>query len=354
MGYRRPDGGLGCSCLLPPQGKRGRGDVGRDDVAAEEMDDALRVINNWRSSHAFPLNTLQIGLKERAQRVDADALIAQRIKRLSSIKAKLERFRSMDLARMQDIGGCRAVVHSVRAVDNLAILHKSSHMKHRLAGEKDYIRQPEESGYRGVHLVYAYNGRKSTYNDLRIEVQIRSQLQHAWATAVETVGTLTRQALKSSQGSDDWLRFFALMGSALAEREGTSPVPNTPTGKKLVAELKAAAASLNVEPRLRAYGASLRAIDMPALKGHYYFLMRLVPSQSTIHVTGYRQQDLTQASEAYLKAELEIQQDPGAEAVLVSVASLAALRRAYPNYFLDTNKFLTAMRTAIGEKSALN
>ena len=89
------------------------------DVAAEEMDDALRVINNWRSSHAFPLNTLQIGLKERAQRVDADALIAQRIKRLSSIKAKLERFRSMDLARMQDIGGCRAVVHSVRAVDNL-------------------------------------------------------------------------------------------------------------------------------------------------------------------------------------------------------------------------------------------
>lgn len=45
----------------------------------EEMDEALRVINNWRSSHAFPLNTLQIGLKERAQRVDADALIAQRI-----------------------------------------------------------------------------------------------------------------------------------------------------------------------------------------------------------------------------------------------------------------------------------
>ena len=43
------------------------------------------------------------------------------------------------------------------------------------------------SGYRGVHLIYRYNSdRKTEYNTLLIEMQLRSQLQHAWATAVET------------------------------------------------------------------------------------------------------------------------------------------------------------------------
>jgi len=63
-------------------------------------------------------------------------------------------------------------------------------------------------------------------------MQIRSQLQHAWATAVETVGTFLQQALKSSQGDEGWQRFFALMGNAMAMRERRPPVPNTPTGKR--------------------------------------------------------------------------------------------------------------------------
>jgi hypothetical protein len=40
------------------------------------------------------------------------------------------------------------------------------------------------------------------YNDLKIEMQLRSQYQHAWATAVETVGTFIGQALKSSIGPE--------------------------------------------------------------------------------------------------------------------------------------------------------
>ena len=57
----------------------------------------------------------------------------------------------------------------------------------------------------------------------------------------------------------------------------------------------------------------------------------------------------SRSHQRYMQAELEIQKEPGAQAVLVSVASLTALRRAYPNYFLDIDEFLTAMRTAIGE-----
>jgi len=35
------------------------------------------------------------------------------------------------------------------------------------------------------------------------------------------------------------------------------------------------------------------------------------------------------------------------DAVLVSVESLELLRRAYPNYFLDTRAFLNALKQAV-------
>jgi hypothetical protein len=65
--------------------------------------EALEIINNWRSSHSFPLNTFTVGLKRRAKESDQDALVAQRIKRLSSIAAKLRRFPTMQLSQMQDM-----------------------------------------------------------------------------------------------------------------------------------------------------------------------------------------------------------------------------------------------------------
>jgi hypothetical protein len=40
------------------------------------------------------------------------------------------------------------------------------------------------------------------------EIQLRSRLQHAWATTVETVDTFTRQAIKTGGGKAEWRRFF--------------------------------------------------------------------------------------------------------------------------------------------------
>jgi putative GTP pyrophosphokinase len=45
----------------------------------------LDVISNWRACHNFPLNTFQSGLRRRARVIDPACLVAQRIKRLSSI-----------------------------------------------------------------------------------------------------------------------------------------------------------------------------------------------------------------------------------------------------------------------------
>ncbi len=320
--------------------------------AVEAFEGSLVIINNWRSSHSFPLNTFQTGLRRRSRHVDSRSLVAQRIKRLSSIQTKLERFRTMKLTQMQDIGGCRAVVENVAKVRQLAAEYRQSDIKHKLASCDDYIQNPKKSGYRGIHLVYRYySDRKETYNDLKIEIQIRSPLQHAWATAVETVGTFTRQALKSSQGESDWLRFFALMGTAIAVRENTPPVPETHgnTGD-LRKELLEYSTNLDVENRLRIYGSALQTSEQPSAKGAHYFLLKLDPSLSApkVEIRGYRQGELQRASAEYLEIEKAISKGSGADAVLVSAESFSALRRAYPNYFLDTKEFLAALKQVIG------
>ncbi|MEO9230043.1 MAG: DUF6456 domain-containing protein [Devosia sp.] len=137
--------------------------------------------------------------------MDPDILVAQRIKRMSSIEMKLQRFPTMTLSQMQDIGGCRAVVSDASTVNDLVDSYLTSDLKHKLHTNDDYIISPKDTGYRGRHLIYRYYSDKiATYNDLKIEMQFRSQFQHAWATAVEIVGTFTRQALKSSQGEENW------------------------------------------------------------------------------------------------------------------------------------------------------
>ena len=100
---------------LTPQYSRSQVDAagGRlidERVTVEEFFHELDILNNWRGAHSFPLNTFQVSLRQRAQRVYESAVVAQRLKRVPSIIAKMRRFESMKLSRMQDIGGCRAVV----------------------------------------------------------------------------------------------------------------------------------------------------------------------------------------------------------------------------------------------------
>ena len=323
------------------------------DTAAtlEDRELALAVINNWRSSHSFPLNTLTVNLRSVANRVDTgDPLIAQRIKRLPSIRHKLERFDGMSLARMHDIGGCRAVLSSIESVEGVAEYYKTkSSMKHVLVREDPYVDRPQPSGYRGHHLVYRYvSDKKTDYNGLRIEMQLRSGLQHAWATAVETVGTFTQQALKSSQGADEWLRFFALMSSAHALREGTTLVPDTPGEQvQLAEEIRELAVRLNVVDRLNAYGQALQYAEreMATTRRGHTFLLELNIDESELLVRSF--DNPLVATDAYSALERATEGQPGKDVVLVAVESLESLRRAYPNYFLDTTAFVESVDEAI-------
>src|SRR5689334_22154847 len=66
-------------------------------ASAEDYEIATAVVDNWRSAHAFPLNTLQMAVRRAAKAVDPSVKPVQRLKRLPSIRAKLQREPAMAL-----------------------------------------------------------------------------------------------------------------------------------------------------------------------------------------------------------------------------------------------------------------
>ena len=145
------------------------------DVPLKDANQALDVLNNWRSSHAYPLQIIARKLR----RDNPNAIVVQRLKRLDSIIGKLQRFPEMDLYRMQDLGGCRVIVDTVPNVYNSVDKYKNSHVRHILKREYDYIQNPKESGYRSYHMVYQFQSDTvDTYNkNMMIEIQFRTKLQ---------------------------------------------------------------------------------------------------------------------------------------------------------------------------------
>lgn len=264
----------------------------------------------------------------------------------------------MQLSRMRDIGGCRAILHNVDQVAELVEIYmggvrKNPRSRTELIGYNDYINNPKPDGYRSYHLVFKYRSaseRSSKYNGLRIEIQLRSHLQHAWATAVETVSTFTGQALKSDIGEDSWKRFFVLMGTAIARQERPYLDDDIPLTKvELKEELVSLCESLQVENMLMGYRETLKItkpseMEKPYQKGQS--LLILNTDEKRIEIRTFARDNAEEASESYLYFEKEARDNPSLQVVLVSVDSLSALKAAYPNYYLDTTAFLRAVKKA--------
>lgn len=334
------------------------------DDSLDEMrkEQELSVVNNWRSAHGYPLQVIKMTLKQRAIEIDRSAIIAQRLKRLPSILSKLRREKSMKLTQMQDIGGCRAVLSSIAYVDRLVASYQKAKIKnptgrHEQTSIKDYIACPKADGYRGVHLIYKYRSRSSEhkiYTDQKVEIQIRTKLQHAWATAVEIVDAFTGQALKSdvklNMADPDWRRFFALMGDAIALREKRPIVPGTPmAAPELKRELQDLANKLRVDTLLSGLKSvtNYATVKSENTAKNAAYLISLNLAQKTVRVIPFTHKELLKANDEYLRIEKENESHPDVLSVLVAVESINALKTAYPNYYLDSTVFLEALKTAI-------
>ncbi len=320
----------------------------KPDASDEDISNAMDILSNWRSAHAYPMHSVLIFLRNRASDIDPGAIVVQRLKRTPSILWKLKRFRNMMLDRMQDIGGCRAVVKDVSRVERLHKGITRSRTRHKLHKTDNYIESPKPSGYRGIHLVYKYNGDKKQYQDYFVEIQLRSKIQHAWATAVEIVDAFTEQALKASHGNPDWLSFFQCASAELAKLE-SCPVGEHVDGIDTKAELKRLATKLNAIERLSGFTVSTELIVGRIESKSDYFILDLSESAKEISVTRFSSSELEKATNEYLRREKRAVKERDYDVVLVSASSVHNLQAAYPNYFADSKQFVSYLQKVLAE-----
>jgi hypothetical protein len=216
----------------------------------------------------------------------------------------------MQLSQMQDIGGCRAIVTTVKQLDELVDIYRLKPLTHTNQGTKNYIKEPKEDGYRSVHLMYRFVGSATSryWDKLRIEIQLRTKLQHAWSTAVETVDTFIGEEgeLKFGLGSHDWRRFFQLMGSAHASIEKSEFVSNTPDQlTNLKTEIKYLEEKLDIINLLRSWSQITQHII--GVKGgkDYWYLIEIKPDERKIEVESFSDKAREAANERYKELELK-------------------------------------------------
>jgi putative GTP pyrophosphokinase len=278
------------------------------------------------------------------RQVDPGALVVHRLKREPSITLKLRNTSGMQLARMQDLGGVRVVVSDMVRLRQVHATCTDATFPYPVVRPYDYIASPKPSGYRSFHLVHRYQNPAVPESDgLLVEVQLRTELQHAWATALETVDAFRQSKLKSSQAEDEWQDFFRLSGAALALLEGL-PVNEQfagQTAQEVFSETAREMDALLVTQKLRSYAKAVRAINGSA-DGKTCFLLELDIDQSAVNFRSFPSDQLELANQEYLAAEARAR-ETGAYVVLAAAESPEALRDAYPNYFLETGQFLALL-----------
>jgi putative GTP pyrophosphokinase len=188
---------------------------GSPERVPDEVVDAYRVMLRFRQAHQGPLTTATVSLRWRVNREGCRVEVSQRLKRSPTILGKLDREKTMALANMQDIGGCRAVLVNLDEVWRLKRrIEKGTPRPGRVY---DYIKQPRESGYRGIHLIVPYRGRN-------IEIQLRTGVMHEWAIFVERLSGRLGEDLKSSAGPQPVLDWLEAVSEAMALEESGEDV----------------------------------------------------------------------------------------------------------------------------------
>lgn len=127
-----------------------------------------------------------------------------------SIIDKLRRT-SVELSRMQDIAACRVLVPTMKdLVDNAWGEITAEFQDVRII---DRLALPQ-NGYRAVHFIVR-DGFHS------FEIQLRTELQHAWATLSEKLADRFGQGLKYGLGPEAQRTFLADLSIEIAEIEAS-------------------------------------------------------------------------------------------------------------------------------------
>ena len=312
---------------------------GSDEALMEADFDKVAL---FRATHAYPLRVVTTLLKQHARTVDPSATVYARTKRMASIITKLLRTPSMQATTMQDVGGCRAVVDDIVSVAKLTDQFRNISPQLEDPREYNYVTNPKPDGYRSVHFVVKYKPKNTAYQHLpsrRIEIQIRSALQHKWATALETIDLFTEQTLKAGGGQHYWKRFFVLTSSLFAMKEDCPIVPSSAANDdELLQETRGLWTGLRMRQLFDGWITAAQELIPQEHGTNAAYLVQVDVDKKATTVKAFS--DLVEAYTEYGNEERKNRSIQGRTVVLVSALSVRQLRGAFPSYYGDTKAFL--------------
>lgn len=306
----------------------------------------IETIEEWRAAHAVVLNTFQSMFRMRTR--GKDIVVAQRHKRRKTIFNKLRRFEKMKLVRMDDVAGCRLIFPSLEELHKFRLRTHKARVRHKRRNEidrYDYIKSPKSTGYRGIHDVYEYDVRSKTNANLKglyVEVQYRTLVQHAWATAVEVIGFITESQPKFEQGDNRYQEAMSLASEILARtQEGMNGPHPEMNGKEVVKRFLQLDKELALLQTLRGLNSADEAVSQNKNA-------ILIFSDSG----GLDVQTFPDAPTA-LRALFHLEEtEPDKDIVLVKAESNSEVRLAYKNYFSDARDFIGMIEQGCSELGA--
>ncbi len=242
----------------------------------------------------------------------------------------------MQLARMDDVAGCRLIFRNIKELEDFRADFHKARFNHKLRNEPDkynYIKNPKTTGYRGIHDVYEYDVRSEAGKDfagLYIEIQYRTLIQHAWATAVEVIGFITESQPKFQQGDNRYTHAMALASEILARahEERNGPHPEL-SDEELLKNFLVIDQELALIQTLK--GLSQAKTEISDKRNTILYFSE----DGGLEIKSYR--DATDALRALFELE---KQFPKSDIVLVRADKGDDVRLAFKNYFNDAREFV--------------
>jgi hypothetical protein len=314
-----------------------------NEQEAQSAREIFQIAHNWRDSHAYPMRRMRYELAGQIRKLSGKATLpVARLKRMPSIRRKLVKHPG-NLNQIQDLAGCRAIMPTVAEANSL-IEAMRANSAHEVFREYPYMSEPKPDGYRCHHMVFKFRGTgdEAVFDGRRIEIQIRSELQHSWATAVEAVGLFRREDLKAGQGNPDWLRLFVIMSEVFAVEENLKPADDLNVAE--IVELEKKLDAVDVLERLSQAFSFTENYVFNANDKPDYFLIEYDRAAERVSIRPFF--GPIYASMSYDSAEVDNAKAGSRDkkTVLVEVDGIENLKSAYPNYFGDVHKFKDRLR----------
>jgi ppGpp synthetase/RelA/SpoT-type nucleotidyltranferase len=312
--------------------------------------DVFAVANAWRDSHVYPMTVMRRTLAAQVRKSGVHAVTAARVKQMRSIRKKV-REQTIGIDRMQDLGGCRVIVTTMAQVDSVAAMCLNA-FPHDFVRQKDYTREIKELGYRSNHMIYRFRPRddeEAVFEGRFIELQIRTRLQHSWATAAEAIGVFRNEDFKHGEGDPKWLRLLRLAADEFALTEGCISDETLTRRKQRVAEIRDLDQDIDALRTLESVNVAFRSAEgLKFAEKAKYLVITQTPETGQVSVRGF--DDPRMGAAHYDVADRMAV--GGMNSVLVQVDHVENLQAAYPNYFGDVKVFTDNLRRITKGKAA--